>query len=434
MPPPSPPTSSRTPSPTDPVEELFSFRTVELAFHRRRLHFDLARTVFSASSVDPGSAFLLRHLQTVPLDHVERVLDIGSGHGVLGIVLKALDPDRHLTAVDRDALACRYTIRNLGLNGLVDPPPGSPSTTLDVPGCRVVGSLGYDAIGDGDRYDLIVSNLPGKAGEGAIRALVQGAASVAVPGAVAGYVVVTPLAGLVAEAVAEAGFEVLVDKGNRTHHVIVAAILDPAPRPRAPGLDQGRYDRHRSTFAHGPLEWEATTVVGLPEFDSLSYGTRLLRSALQGIPAGPSVVVDPGQGHRAVVAAASGYPPAVVVGRDRLALEATRRLLVDSGRPIPDLVHDVSLGPALVDDRPIIMHAEDKVHAPWFTHQVQAALHHLSQVPGRPTRDLVLTGRAGLLGRLEAEVLRRAPGRVAHKASQRGFRALRVRVKGPARG
>jgi len=36
-----------------------------------------------------------------------------------------------------------------------------------------------------------------------------------------------------------------------------------------------------------------------------------------------------------------------------------------------------------------------------------------------------LTGRSGLLGRLEADVLRRRKGHVAFKKSVKGYRALR---------
>ena len=73
------------------VEELFWSRRVPLAFHRTRLQFDLARSVFSSGGIDPGSALLLRYLQASDLPGGERILDLGCGQGVLGVVMHALD-------------------------------------------------------------------------------------------------------------------------------------------------------------------------------------------------------------------------------------------------------------------------------------------------------------------------------------------------------
>jgi SAM-dependent methyltransferase len=413
--------------PPAPAEEsFFHLRTADLAFHRKRLRFDLARSLFASNAIDAGSLLLLRHLQSVPLDHARRVLDLGSGIGVLGVVLVALDPRRALTAVDRDALACRYTRRNLVLNELASAGTDAPAPA------RVLGSLGYDQLrplDEDDRFDLIVSNLPGKAGASVIEHLIAGAAGVAAADAIVGFVVVRPLADLVTDAVAAAGYRLLLAKGNKTHQVVVAQITDPDPVPVPEGFAAGIYDRATLPLTHRSMQWRATTVTGLPEFDTLAYSTRMLRQALQGVPAGPAVIVNPGQGHRAVIAARSGYVPATLIGRDLLALAASRRCLVDDGLPPPDLIHDITVSGGLgVEDALVIMHADDKVHAPYFTDQVERVLEHLATVSGRRAGDLVLTGRAGLLGRLEADLLARRPGRIVHKASQRGFRALRHRV------
>ena len=78
--------------------------------------------------------------------------------------------------------------------------------------------------------------------------------------------------------------------------------------------------------AYAPFT-DASFMSSLDEFDNLAQSTRLLRGALQGVRSAASVVANPGQGHRAVIAALAGYAPAAIVGRDLLALAATQRCL-----------------------------------------------------------------------------------------------------------
>ncbi|MEL7207297.1 MAG: methyltransferase [Actinomycetota bacterium] len=430
----------------DEIEEHFLARQTELAFHRTRLRFDLARSVFASAGIDPGSLLLLRYLQSLPLAGGERVLDLGCGHGTLGLTLQALDPSRRIVSVDRDALALRYTSRNLALNEL-------PADRH-----RILGSLGYDALprpralgspeaadadhADDGRFDLIVSNIPGKAGEAVIAELIGRACAFGHPGTTIGIVVVTPLREQVTALVEDLGLECVLRKGNKHHEVFIlraADGVDERPPTSAPAFAAGVYDRHQQRFMAGSLTWDATTVVGLDEFDSLSYATRLLRTALQGIASGPSLVVEPGQGHRAVIAAIAGYPPSALLSRDRLALEASNRMLVTAGADEPELVHDLTVEavPGFDGGSPppvVIFHAPEKVHGPWLVDQIEHIIATFrASDHGRPC-DLVLIGRAGPLGRLESDVLARRSGHVAHKRSERGFRALRFRVTPAAHG
>lgn len=424
----------------DEIEEFFLTRQVELAFHRRRLRFDLARSVFASAGIDPGSLLLLRCLQSLPLAGGERVLDLGCGHGTLGLTLQALDPTRRIVSVDRDALALRYTRRNLELNQLA------------ADRHRIVGSLAYDALtgaddpahaqGENGRFDLIVSNIPGKAGESVIAELIGRAFAFGHAQTTIGVVVVTPLRDQMEALVDDLGLECVLRKGNKNHEVFIlraADGIDEVPPTSAPSFDAGVYDRHQQRFVAGSMSWEATTVVGLDEFDSLSYSTRLLRTALQGIGSGPSLVIEPGQGHRAVITAMAGYPPSVVLSRDRLALAATDRLLRSSGHDGPELVHDLTVDavPGFGNGSPppvVVVHAPEKVHGPYFVDQVEriVATFRASEL-ARPC-DLVITGRAGTLGRLESDVLARRKGHLAYKRSERGFRAIRFRVTPAAHG
>ncbi len=411
------------------VEDLFYSRTVQFAFHRTRLDFDLARSVFASANIDPGSALLLRYLQTLDLTDVGRVLDVGCGHGTLGIVLKALDRERRVTFVDRDALACRYTTRNLRLNNLLgDEPLSGPddAENHDV----VLGSLGYDELTGVAPFDLVVSNIPGKVGAPVIEHLVQGAAAFAGPGSLVGFVIVNPLAEELRALMTEPGLELLVNKGNKTHEVFIARVVDQIAIDDAlRSFDRGVYDRNADSFDIRDLSWRARTVAGIDEFDNLAQPTRLLRQALQGVKAGPSTVMNPGQGHRGAIAAKAGYPPATLISRDLLALRASDRCLDDSGITGPrNLVHDIGLTPELIDSAALtILHADDKVHGPWLTNEVTRYLDHVAGADASDLgeRHLVLSGRSGILGRLEADLLNRRPGHVAYKKGVKGHRIVR---------
>jgi hypothetical protein len=89
-----------------------------------------------------------------------------------------------------------------------------------------------------------------------------------------------------------------------------------------------------------------------------------------------------------------------------------------------------------------IIHGDDKVHAPWLTNQVAAVvdLARAARSGGRSStgRDssvdrraggpqLVLSGRASLVGRIEADVLGPSGARLVHKQGRQGARVVRYR-------
>jgi 16S rRNA (guanine1207-N2)-methyltransferase len=96
--------------------------------------------VFAGNRLDAGTALLLEHLD-IPVGG--RVLDVGCGAGVIGIMAHRLGA-AHVDLVDANLLAVGAASRNierLGVHG------------------RALASDTYDAVGD-ERYDLIASNPP----------------------------------------------------------------------------------------------------------------------------------------------------------------------------------------------------------------------------------------------------------------------------------
>ncbi len=102
--------------------------------------FETQPGVFAGDRLDVGTALLLQHL-TVQDD--ARVLDVGCGAGIIGILAHALGAS-DVDLVDANLLAVEAAARNL--------------QRLGVPG-RAFASDVYSAV-QGERYDLIVSNPP----------------------------------------------------------------------------------------------------------------------------------------------------------------------------------------------------------------------------------------------------------------------------------
>ncbi len=163
--------------------------------------------------MDRGTRLLLDVLAG-RLPPARSILDLGCGVGVLGISLGRALPGAAVTFSDRDALALEFTRANCGDNGL------SPRA--------VEGRLGLDGLTE-ERFDLIVSNLPAKAGEEALREILHRAPALLNPGGLLAVVVVRPLEAMAVEAL---GPRLLLRRGTAEHAVLTAG---PAPQPEAAG-------------------------------------------------------------------------------------------------------------------------------------------------------------------------------------------------------
>jgi 16S rRNA (guanine1207-N2)-methyltransferase len=288
-----------------PTDEPSYKATLEVALHGARLRFHVAHDLFSTAALDPGTRLLLRTLHGVD---ASSVLDLGCGYGPLALFLKAWEPDRTVDAVDRDELAVAYTAANAAANGLE---------------VRASASLGYDDI-PAIRPDLIVGNIPAKAGPAAIDSILVDGAHFLAPGGRMAVVAIDRIAPAMRATLQAASAEVILERENRGYTCVQYRLPPPTGSYR-PAFARGAYDRGH--LRHKDLR--VTTVWGLPEFDTAGYATQL---ALDLLPASGSVVVlNPGQG--IVPAAASGR--VAVDDRDLLALRNSARNaeLVDVAAP-----------------------------------------------------------------------------------------------------
>jgi 16S rRNA (guanine1207-N2)-methyltransferase len=317
--------------------DAYFHKTVTFRAWKHSLLFRTSQALFSSHDIDTGTRFLLRTIVEAGYGSFHRILDAGCGYGPLGLTLKSLHPDCLVHLLDRDALAVDYSRQNAALNGLS--------------GVEPYGSLGYDDVPRND-FDLIVSNIPGKAGESVIACLLRDAQYYLAPGGVVAVVVVSPLEAIAAKILAETpGAEIVLRRARSGHAVFHYRFSGSNAPPKLPttSLERGVYNRRKIMMRLEKLDYPLQTAYGLPEFDSLSYSSEMLVEALEGLRGRSikrAVVFNPGQGHVPVVLWKLVRPHRIsLVDRDLLALRYSQLNLALNGCP-PESVsisHQVGL-------------------------------------------------------------------------------------------
>ncbi|HET6812975.1 MAG TPA: methyltransferase [Actinomycetota bacterium] len=318
-------------------------KTVTLDHGGRRLELGVAQELFSSHEVDVGTRLLLRTLAGPEHASRRRVLDLGCGYGPLGLALRAAAADRVVDLVDRDALAVEYSRENAARNRLDD--------------VEVYGSLGYaDVRGSG--FDLIVSNIPAKAGPPVIEQLLLGGAGLLAPGGLVAVVVIAPLGAGVAGALEGAPeVEVVFRRATAGYAVFHYRFRAPPATPDELGV----YERGRLSVTHAGVSVRLRTAWGLPEFDALGVPTRLVADALLrpgGRPPRTALVLHPGQGHLPCLLWAGRRPAELrLVDRDLLALRFSQANLVANGCPVERVAtaHRVGPDPAALADADLVV-------------------------------------------------------------------------------
>ena len=322
-------------------------KTVTLDHGGRRLELRVAQDLFSSHEVDVGTRLLLRTLAGPEHAWRRLVLDLGCGYGPLGLGLAAAVADRVVHLVDRDALAVEYSRENAAANRL--------------DGVQVYASLGYaDVRASG--FDLVVSNIPAKAGPPVIEELLLGAAGLLAPGGLVAVVVIAPLREPVT-AILEGSpqVEVVFRRATAGYAVFHYRFRGPpaaAGAAAGPGDGLAVYERQQVSIGHGGVAVRLRTAWGLPEFDSLGFATRLVADAVLrpgGRPPETVLVLHPGQGWLPCLLWASGPPGQLrLVDRDLLALRFSRANLLANGCP-PERAQ---VGHRVEPDRPWLQDAE----------------------------------------------------------------------------
>ncbi len=261
------------------VADLYYKKTVDLRFVSARLKFDIPESAFSSFQIDRGTRNLLREIER-RATRFDRVLDLGCGYGPIACSLVKSGLAHAADGVDRDALAVAYAERNAARNHIQ----------------RAVfrGGLAYDHA-ERDTYDAVLSNVPAKAGIEVHRMMLLGAGACLREGGEVWVVVVEPLAASV-ERILERGPAELIERRPHGEHVVYGYTL-PAETP----LPEDPFLRAEGEFAWKTKRYRMRLVWGLPEFDTLNWGTEILLAVAmqQAERLRPKVVAcgNPGQGH-----------------------------------------------------------------------------------------------------------------------------------------
>lgn len=104
--------------------------------------FETAPSIFSPNSIDNGTLAMLSVIDFLPSD---KVLDLGCGYGIVGILAGKLIGEENVIMCDVSEQAIEYATMNLRMNY--------------VPNIRIRLSDGYKNVGETD-FTLILSNPP----------------------------------------------------------------------------------------------------------------------------------------------------------------------------------------------------------------------------------------------------------------------------------
>ncbi len=307
----------------NPPEDVFYKKTVELYFAGKILSFRVSQDLFSSFDIDAGTKLLLRTLSNLPDKKINNVLDLGCGYGTIGVALKAEDDRRKIQMVDRDALAIEYSKQNALLNGFSD--------------LQIYGSLGFDDIKDKD-FDLIISNIPAKAGEKAISYFLKNAVFLLKPSGIVTVVVVAPLESTVRPILEnDPNITILFEKMTPNCCVFHYSFKKQSVElnRNKTGIELGAYERKETDFSYKGIKYRLKTAHTISEFDTLDYQTELVFGYLYSIRQkhlSNLLFVNSGQGHIPVLSVKLFNPKSVVVAdRDLLTLRYTALNLAHNG-------------------------------------------------------------------------------------------------------
>lgn len=129
--------------------------TITYDFQGQHLTYTTDHGVFSRQRLDYGSRVLM---DAIDIGNAKSMLDVGCGYGTMGIALKSVHEDLQVLMTDVNKRAISLAKENIKCNNLE--------------GIDVIESDVYENVHD--RYDLVISNPPIRAGKKVVSAIISG--------------------------------------------------------------------------------------------------------------------------------------------------------------------------------------------------------------------------------------------------------------------
>ncbi|MBI9098416.1 MAG: methyltransferase [Spirochaetaceae bacterium] len=277
------------------------------------MKFKLSLGLFSSNDIDSGSKVLLKSIaQQIPAENIKSVLDIGCGTGVIGISLKMANPDAMVTMCDRDALAVAFSKENAKLNSA---------------GHMVIeNKLAMEGL-ENEQYDLLISNIPAKAGETVLQDFFKRSVNFISPEGRVAVVIVTPLAAFAERTIRQFGHELL--HKEETHNYSVFHFQ--GKKCENPTDDMAVYVRNHGDFYLKKTSYTLDTAYNIPDFDQPGFRITHAAEILDPFQIrGTGLFWYPGQGHIPVYSAvkrSNTFSKVILSGRDLLQIKMTNRNL-----------------------------------------------------------------------------------------------------------
>ncbi len=316
-------------------QDPFFKKIIPFEFKEHNLFFKVSQDLFSSQDIDKGTQRLLRTFLLIDIQKYKKILDLGCGYGPIGISLKIDSPQSEVHMVDHDALALEYSRQNAELNNV---------------NVKVYATLGYDNVPDRN-FDLIISNIPAKVGDNVLRHMLLDAQYNLVPNGMVAIVVI--------DSILEQTKKILASNPNTVvsfqkswpgHTVFHYGFLSTVSlKDEEDFFSKGLYNRNKDIFSFDNKCFIIETTYNLPEFDTLSYETRLLLDNLDFLKkqvVNNVIVFNPNQGHVAVLISNLNNPKEILlVDRNLQALEVTKKNLIINGYSPDNIVifHQVGI-------------------------------------------------------------------------------------------
>lgn len=255
-------------------------KQVVLNYNKQKFNFDLSQALFSSFSIDAGTSMLLKTvIKETNQKSVSSIYDIGCGVGVIGLALKKSFPNiDDVILQDRDNLAVEFSQNNAELNGIQN--------------VEYSTDLALNGVND-KKFDLILSNIPAKAGEKVLINFLSRSGSFLTESGKCCVVIVDSLAKFAETTLKNTGCEILFKEYNKQYTVLHYRGFSEDYKE-----DFTSYIRNSQTFEFDDHEYDMDTVYNVSDFDSLSFQSTLGMAMLSSYRLkGKALFVNPGQGH-----------------------------------------------------------------------------------------------------------------------------------------